>query len=239
MIISIQRILLVFVITFYCINSIQAQVKIGANATTVNANSILELEGPGKGVLLPRSNTTEINGMTAVPSGMLVFSTTNSALYLKVDTGWVILNPALQTIASPSYADFFALMPPDNASLVVPGTAVQFPQDGPTSGGGIARTTPSAFNLPDIGTYEVNFNVSVTEAGQLAIALNGVDLAYTVVGRATGTSQITGTSLVTTTSINSILEIRNPAGNPAALTITPLAGGTSPVSSHLSIIKLQ
>ena len=40
------------------------------------------------------------------------------------------------------------------------------------------------------------------------------------------------------TSINSILTVRNPAGNVAALTITPLAGGTSPVSAHLVIIKI-
>jgi len=48
-------------------------------------------------------------------------------------------------------------------------------------------------------------------------------------GRATGTSQIIGMALVTTTSVNSILTVRNPAGNAAALGITPLAGGTRPV----------
>ena len=33
-----------------------------------------------------------------------------------------------------AFADFFALMPPDNAATVAPGTDVSFPQDGPTSG---------------------------------------------------------------------------------------------------------
>lgn len=56
---------------------------------------------------------------------------------------------------------------------------------------------------------------------------------------ATGTSQIIGMSLVTTTSINSILTLRNPADNAAALTITPLAGGTEPVSAHLVILQIQ
>ena len=69
--------------------------------------------------------------------------------------------------------------------------------------------------------------------------LNGADLEYTVVGRATGTSQIVGMAIVTTTVINSILTVRNPAGNTAALTITPLAGGTRPVSAHLVITQLQ
>ena len=83
------------------------------------------------------------------------------------------------------------------------------------------------------------FNVGVSEAGQLILTLNGADLAYTVVGRATGTSDIIGISIVTTTEINSLLTVRNPAGNSTALTITPLAGGTRPVSAHLIITQIQ
>ncbi|MCZ0847829.1 collagen-like protein, partial [Brevibacillus laterosporus] len=137
-----------------------------------------------------------------------------------------------------SFADFFALMPPDNAATVAPGTDVSFPQNGPTSGTTIARTGPSTFNLTAIGIYEVLFQVSVTEPGQLILTLNGADLAYTVVGRATGTSQIVGMALVQTTVINSILTVRNPAGNATALTITPIAGGTRPVSAHLVITQI-
>jgi hypothetical protein len=138
-----------------------------------------------------------------------------------------------------AFADFFALMPPDNAATVAPGTDVSFPQDGPTSANNITRTSSSSFNLSAIGTYQVLSNVSVTEAGQLILTLNGADLAYTVAGRATGTSQIAVTSLVTTTVINSILTVRNPAGNSTALTITPLGGGTRPVSAHLIITQIQ
>ena len=138
-----------------------------------------------------------------------------------------------------NFADFYALMPPDNAATVAPGTDVSFPQDGPNSGLDIARTGPSSFNLAQIGTYQVLFQVSVTEAGQLILTLNDADLAYTVVGRATGASQIVGMAIVSTTSVNSILTVRNPAGNASALTITPLAGGTRPVSAHLVITQIQ
>ena len=138
-----------------------------------------------------------------------------------------------------NYADFYALMPDDNSATVAPGTDVSFPQDGPNSGSGIARSGPSSFVLADIGVYQVLFQVSVTEAGQLILTLDGQDLAYTVVGRATGTSQIVGMAIVETTAINAILTVRNPAGNAAALTITPLAGGTRPVSAHLVITQLQ
>ena len=138
-----------------------------------------------------------------------------------------------------NYADFFALMPPDNAATVAAGTDVSFPQDGPNSGSGIARSGPNAFNLAEIGTYQVLFQVSVTEAGQLNLTLNGEDLPYTVAGRATGTSQIVGMAIVETTVINSVLTVRNPEGTAAALTITPLAGGTRPVSAHLVIMQIQ
>ena len=138
-----------------------------------------------------------------------------------------------------NYADFFALMPPDNAATVAPGTDISFPQDGPNSGSGIARSGPSSFNLAEIGTYLVLFQVSVTEAGQLILTLNGGDLAYTVAGRATGTSQIVGMAMVETTVTDSVLTVRNPEGTAAALTITPLAGGTRPVSAHLVILQIQ
>jgi len=139
-----------------------------------------------------------------------------------------------------AFSDFFALMPPDNSATVAVGADVSFPQDGPvSSGSAIARTGPSTFNLSAIGTYQVMFQVSVTEAGQLALTLNSNELASTVVGRATGTSQIAGMSLVNTTVTNSTLTVRNPAGNSTPLTITPSAGGTSPVSAHLVITQIH
>ena len=120
-----------------------------------------------------------------------------------------------------NFADFYALMTPDNAATVAPGTDVSFPQDGPIIGSGIVRTSASSFNLAEIGSYQILFQVGVDEAGQLTLTLNGDDLAYTVVGRATGTSQIIGMAIVTNTTINSILTVRNPANNSTALTITP------------------
>lgn len=137
------------------------------------------------------------------------------------------------------FADFYGLIPSDNADTVAPGTDVDFPQDGPTSATSIARTSSSSFTLTDIGSYLVFFQVSVTEPGQLVLTLNDTELPYTVVGRATGTSQIVGMSIINTTVATSVLTVRNPASEAAALTITPNAGGTEPVSAHLIIIKLQ
>jgi hypothetical protein len=136
------------------------------------------------------------------------------------------------------FSDFFALMPGDNAATVGAGDPVLFPQNGSTNGT-ITRIDADSFLLPTIGTYLVQFQVSVTEPGQLVLTLNGNLIANSVVGRATGTSQIVGVSLVTTTTPDSVLEVINPPGNSPALTITPDAGGTHAVSAHLVIIRIQ
>jgi hypothetical protein len=132
----------------------------------------------------------------------------------------------------PVYAEFYAVMPGDNAATVGAGIPIEFPRNGPTTNVITRRggTSPTEFVLPAIGTYRVAFSVSVDEAGQLVLGLDSgsgtIELPYTVYGRATGTSQISGEALVKTTAANSTLELRNPAGNTPALTITPNAGGT-------------
>ncbi len=136
------------------------------------------------------------------------------------------------------FADFYALMPGDNADAVAAGADVDFPQDGPNSGNGIARTSASSFTLADAGVYQVTYFASVDEAGQLVLTLNGVEIPYTVVGRATGTSQITGSAIITAPA-GSVITVRNPEGTATALTLTPNAGGIDPVSAHLTILRLQ
>ena len=137
-----------------------------------------------------------------------------------------------------AFADFYALMPDDNSATVASGGDVEFPQNGPTSESTIIRTSANSFQLSEIGTYQVLFQVSVSEPGQLILTLNTNDLPYTVVGRSAGTTQIVGMALVSTTSVNSILTVRNPLGSSHALTITPLAGGIMPVSAHLVITRI-
>lgn len=138
-----------------------------------------------------------------------------------------------------AFADFYALMPPDNATTVAPGADVAFPQNGPTSNTNITRLSDTEFALLDPGIYLVQFQVSADEAGQLVLTLNDAELPYTVVGRTTGTSQLVGIALVETTIATSVLTLRNPADSAAVLTITPNAGGAEPAAAHLVIAQLQ
>jgi hypothetical protein len=129
-------------------------------------------------------------------------------------------------------------MPTDNADTVGAGEDVDFPRNGVIANTNIGRINNSTLLLAATGTYLVSFSVPVTEAGQLTLTLNGVELPYAVFGRSTRTSDITGTTIITTSTANSTLTLRNPATNPTALTITPYACGTLPVSAHLTIVQL-
>ena len=149
--------------------------------------------------------------------------------------------PGPQGLAAVSeFAEFFALMPFDNPGPVAPGTPVEFPQDGPEDGD-IARLSPAHFQLPEDGIYRVAFLVSVDEPGQLVLTLDGVELAYTVYGRSTGTSQIAGEALVETPAPNSIITVANPISSAISLTITPNAGdfGFSPAAASIVIERLR
>jgi hypothetical protein len=141
-----------------------------------------------------------------------------------------------------SAADYYNIKPGDNSASVAAGGFVPFPNQNANIGGGVTSSADGKiFTLASIGTYLVNFQVSVDEAGQLAVAQGSTTPtinANTVVGRATGTSQIVGSCIITTTSVNSKLAIINPAGNSTALTITPRAGGVTPVTAHLVIVRL-
>ncbi|MHB8233495.1 MAG: hypothetical protein ACYDHT_02460 [Solirubrobacteraceae bacterium] len=141
-----------------------------------------------------------------------------------------------------AYAEFYALMPADNPATVGAGSPVEFPRDGPSSGG-IARDSASEFVIPHLGTYRVTFSVSVNEPGQLVIAVDSgsgmVAVPYTVYGRATGTSLITGEAFVRTSAVNSAIEVRNPTGNSPALTVTPNAGGTQATVASILIQQLD
>jgi hypothetical protein len=138
-----------------------------------------------------------------------------------------------------SAADFHAQMPGDNAATIAAGAPVNFPNDGAIVGTDITRLSANTFNLVSPGKYQVFFQVSVDEAGQLMAKLNGAEIITSCSGRATGTNQIVGMVIVDVVLPNSTFQIVNPLGNATALTITPIAGGAHTVSAHLVITRLS
>jgi trimeric autotransporter adhesin len=77
--------ILLIIIPFTASFRLSAQVlgKFGANQSTLNANSVLEIESTSKGVLLPRLNTVQQNAMSSPPNGMLIYNTDSACFVLR------------------------------------------------------------------------------------------------------------------------------------------------------------
>ena len=133
-----------------------------------------------------------------------------------------------------AFADFYALLPPDNPEPITPGNAVAFPQNGVTSANNIGRLSDTQFTLLDPGIYLVQFQIPVTGDSQAVLALNGTELPYTVVS---GDDLISGVALVQTTLATDVLTVVNPATATANLVTD--SNATTPNTAHLVITQLQ
>jgi hypothetical protein len=69
----------------------KAQVKIGSNPSSINSSSLLELESSSKGLLIPRLTTAQMNLIANPTTGLLIFNSSDSHFYTKLDTGWTKL----------------------------------------------------------------------------------------------------------------------------------------------------
>jgi len=71
-----------------CGLQLNAQIKIGANVSTVNAASAVEVESTTTGILFPRLTTTQMNAISTPPEGLVIFNTTEGTLYHFVSSAW-------------------------------------------------------------------------------------------------------------------------------------------------------
>ncbi len=217
-----------------------------------NPSAMFEVAAPNKGVLIPRVSLTSINDISTIVSpatSLLVYNTATAGIppnhvspgfYYWTSTNWNLLggSSSNNTSSITTFAEFYALMPGDNTVTIAAGSPIEFPRNGPTNGI-ITRINASQFNIPLVGIYLVRWKVTIAEAGQLILQLNGTDIASSVVGRATGENQIEGESMVTTTLPNMVLTLSNPSGNPVSLTLSQNAGGIRAVSANLIITRMQ
>ncbi len=91
-------------------NAVSAQLKVGDNPATINANSALEIESTNKGVLIPRIALTATNSaspLSGFTAGMLVYNTATAGtspnqvapgFYYCDGTQWKVAGSALTNI---------------------------------------------------------------------------------------------------------------------------------------------
>jgi len=97
--------------TMSIIVSIHAQIKFGDNPTSINANSVLEVESTNKGLLLPRvtlTGTANVAPLSAHIAGMIVYNTATAGdvtpgYYYNDGSKWVRTADAANVGAEPWY----------------------------------------------------------------------------------------------------------------------------------------
>jgi hypothetical protein len=130
----------------------------------------------------------------------------------------------------------------DNPGPILPGLAVSFPSP-LINPFGIQRNglSTSEFILPPNCVYEITFQVTIQNTGELVVVLNGVELIHSVVGHSGGGAVVGMCIIVTPPVINSVISIKNPSTAVAGGVKIDEASGalTQPLSCHLIIKKLQ
>jgi len=178
--------------------SLKAQIKVGNNPNTINANSILELESLNKGLLIPRvilNNVNNVSPLTgSVPSGMMIYSsggTVTDGFYYWNGTIW--LSVLTQNSAFVNNGNSFAISARigtnDNQSLFIETNNVSRMKIDSLGNVGIGISTPQTLlhlhnpaTLP--GTYPLlqlttGFTNASTTDGFI-IGLENVTGAYNV-----------------------------------------------------------
>ena len=94
-----QLILLLLVVLFTC-TAANAQMNVGSNQAP-DSSAMLQISGNTKGFLPPRMTRDTMLLIRNPAKGLIVFNTTDSALFMRRDTGWVkLLSDATVTSAS-------------------------------------------------------------------------------------------------------------------------------------------
>ena len=186
---KIMKKLIIFLISAFALTNSYAQnVAINADASLPNSSAMLDVKSTSKGMLIPRVALISTADVTTIPTpatSLMVYNTSAAGSgtaavvpgYYYWSGSWVRI--IAQKGGAVNYQDFYALMPSDNPATIPSFGAISFPQT-TISNSIITQTSPSVFILPDIATYEINFQVSVTEATQLGIVLNGASLPFSV-----------------------------------------------------------
>lgn len=137
------------------------------------------------------------------------------------------------------YGYFYNL---EASATVAVGAPFPFDSDGPVSAGFSHQASPipgtsAPITILNAGIYKVDFTVTVAEARQIALYLNGVVVPSTIYGQATGTSVTTGVALIEA-SAGDELTLRNHLSAAALTLVTPSGGSEDNVTNSLTILKI-
>lgn len=137
------------------------------------------------------------------------------------------------------YAYYYNLTAPGTVAI---GAAFPFDTDGPVTAGFAHTASPvpavsSPITILNAGTYKVDFTVTVAEARQIALYLNGAVVLSTIYGQATGTSVTTGVAIIDVAA-GDVLTLRNHLSAAALTLVTPSGGTANNTTNSITILKI-
>ncbi|MEO0043078.1 MAG: hypothetical protein RL329_2526 [Bacteroidota bacterium] len=172
-----KKSLIAVTLLFFVMAQADAQIKLGNNPTTINADALLEIESTNKGLLLPRvalTNTTAFAPLTAHVAGMSVYNTATAGdvtpgNYYNDGSKWVRIASAAPA-ASVTGTLFGAynpigttnlLMAAGDAEADVPGVTQTFTLTQAGTVNIIATGIISNFNVPTVSDIQGSFKINV------------------------------------------------------------------------------
>ncbi|WP_428229031.1 hypothetical protein [Flavobacterium sp.] len=108
------------------ISSTTAQIKVGSNPTSINSNSVLELESASKGLLMPRvslTSTSSFAPLTAHVAGMTVYNTATAGTGATAVVPGYYYNDGAQWVQTLNQATALKLEPWYNVATTSPATS--------------------------------------------------------------------------------------------------------------------
>lgn len=152
------------------------------------------------------------------------------------------LQQIIQTIQSSAgtggdYAFFFNKAVSATVAIAAP---FPFDTDGPKTSGFLHTAsavvaTSAPITIVNAGTYAVNYSITVAEAHQFALYINGAVVTSTIYGQATGTSATSAFAIITVAA-GAVLTLRNHL-SVAALTLVTPSGGTAGNNTNSLMIR--
>jgi hypothetical protein len=77
-----------FVSFFLALLSFSVEAQVGVNTTSPNASSLLDVTSTSKGFAYPRLTNTQISGISSPATGLIVYNTDATALYIYNGSAW-------------------------------------------------------------------------------------------------------------------------------------------------------
>jgi hypothetical protein len=186
---------LIYLFIGFCLlqNNLYCQVKIGDNHTSVNANSLLELESTDKGMVLPRialTSTTSASPMSAHVQGMTIYNTATAGsgttavspgMYYNNGTQWIrtdnqqgVWYSTTNTITSTGTFPTKGTVVKDRLAWCVIGDMVFIQINLDVRSGAGSGTGDYLLSLPPGIQFDVNYHPLTTNSNNGMLPVNGV-----------------------------------------------------------------